>query len=411
MEEIISSETLESGGTDAGNYANVSAGQVVRDARLNVLLAAMRVMVRSTGLLKVETDFHSWKMLLQGGGIVLMEEEGQAISSFTHKFANHGIKFARLPEWDQKQTNRPYCYPFVNQVFKRYPEPTKQVLKEVLSENLLAMHLEDRFNFVWTPTPEFNTDLPIWQLALLEGNASREAKQWQQFECVQHPYQKVQLLDAANMLARVGNDNFPLFARVTTGQHRLSEIADSFKQSAYRTALLLDKLAQKKIVSILPLASREVREEIVSNTGGGSTAVADKASAPRVFVVDDSPVLLRQFRDLLSAWGYNVNLTDDAMQATQLILNHNPLLVFMDINMPGLNGFELIKQIRRHPSLANLPIVLVTAENSMTNSFRAKWANCRFIAKPRSTDDTDNFREELRKILRELAPLTTDVLI
>jgi CheY-like chemotaxis protein len=409
-EVIDNIDNLENSSTDTGNFANVSAGQVVRDSRLNVLLAAMRVMVRSTGLLKVETEFHSWKMLLQGGGIVLMEEEGQAISSFTHKFANHGIKFARLPEWDQKQTNRPYCYPFVNQVFKRYPEPTKQVLKEVLSENLLAMHLEDRFNFVWTPTPEFTTDLPIWQLALLEGNASREAKQWQQFECVHHPYQKVQLLDAANMLARVGNDNFPLFARVTTGQHRLSEIADSFKQSAYRTALLLDKLAQKKIVSILPLAERDVSEEVVSNVPGGS-AIADKASAPRVFVVDDSPVLLRQFRDLLSTWGYNVSLTDDAMQATQLILNHNPLLVFMDINMPGLNGFELIKQIRRHPSLANLPIVLVTAENSMTNSFRAKWANCRFIAKPRSTDDTDNFREELRKILRELAPLTTDVLI
>lgn len=410
---IDNTESLDTSTVDTGNLANVSAGQVVKDARLNVLLAAMRVMVRSTGLLKVETEYHSWKMLLQGGGVVLMEEEGQAISSFTHKFANHGIKFARLPEWDQKQSNRPYCYPFVNQVFKRYPEPTKLVLKEVLSENLLAMHLEDRFSFVWTPTPEFNTDLPIWQLALLEGNASREAKQWQQFECVQHPYQKVQLLDAANMLARVGNDNFPLFARVTTGQHRLSEIADSFKQSAYRTALLLDKLAQKKIVSILPLAQRQASSEEASSAAGGSpnVAVADKASAPRVFVVDDSPVLLRQFRDLLTNWGYNVNLTDDAMQATQLILNHNPLLVFMDINMPGLNGFELIKQIRRQPTLASLPIVLVTAENSMTNSFRAKWANCRFIAKPRSTDDTDNFREELRKILRELAPLPTDVLI
>ncbi|MDX1976801.1 MAG: response regulator [Pseudanabaenaceae cyanobacterium bins.68] len=405
---IDNSDSLDPNAVDAGSLANVSAGQVVKRAKLNVLLAAMRVMVRSTGLLKVETQHHAWRMLLQGGGVVLMEEEGQAISSFTHKFANHGIKFAKLPEWDQRPANRPYSYPFVNQVFKRYPEPTKQVLKEVLSENLLAMHLEDQFTFVWTPTPEFITELPIWQLALLEGNASREAKQWQQFECVQHPYQKVQLLDAANMLARVGNDNFPLFARVTTGQHRLSEIADNFKQSSYRTALLLDKLAQKKIVSILPLVNREAEIEADPPTGRPGSAPAE---TPRIFVVDDSPVLLRQFRDLLTNWGYNVSLTDDALQATQLILDFSPVLVFMDINMPGLNGFELIKQIRKHPTLTNLPIVLVTAENSMTNSFRAKWASCRFIAKPRSTDDTDNFREELRKILRELAPLPTDVLV
>lgn len=410
---IDNADSLDPVILESGGIGNVSAGQVVKQAKLNVLLAAMRVMVRSTGLLKVETEHHAWRMLLQGGGIVLMEEEGQAISSFTHKFANHGIKFAKLPEWDQRQNNRPYSYPFVNQVFKRYPEPTKQVLKEVLSESLLAMHLEDQFTFVWTPTPEFITELPIWQLALLESSANNEAKQWQQFECVRHPYQKVQLLDAANMLARVGNDNFPLFAKVTTGQHRLSEIADNFKQSVYRTALLLDKLAQKKIVSILPLAKREA--EIEGDSSGGVTASdvnsLGSGSAPRVFVVDDSPVLLRQFRALLTNWGYNVSLTDDALQATQLILDFNPRLVFMDINMPGLSGFELIKQIRKQPSLSSLPIVLVTAENSGTNFIRAKWANCRFIAKPRSTDDTDNFRDELRKILRELAPLPTDVLV
>lgn len=384
-------------------------GQVVKNASLLTLLAAMRVIVRSTGILQIETPYHKWKILMKMGGLVLMEEEGQVMHTLTRKFANAGMQFARLPEWDQKQSSKPYSYPFITQVFKRYPEPTKAVLKEVLLESMLALHLEDRFSFVWRPINGLSSDLPVWQLPLLETKASSEAKQWLQFQCVRHPYQTVQLMDAANMLARVGNDNFPMFAKVTTGQHRICEIADSFKQPIYRSALLLDKLAQKKIVSILPLVEKE--SESLSSAPPEIIQADTVAGRPSVFVVDDSPVLLRQFRDLLTSWGYQVNLTDDATNATQMILSHNPSVVFLDINMPGLNGFELIKQIRRQPSLAAIPLVMVTAENSMTNSFRAKWASCKFIAKPKTSEDTESFREQLRSLLREVAPLPSDVLV
>jgi hypothetical protein len=197
----MTSTPLGSGSNPTGG---VTDGQVVRDASLLILLAALRVMVRSSGILHVETKYHRWKLLLQRGGLVLMEEEGHVISTLTSKLNNQGIRFARVPNWEQKQPNRPYCYSFVSQVFKRYPEQTKLALKEVLLENLLALHLEDKFSFVWCPVPDIPDNLPVWQLSLLEGNASKEARQWQQFQYVRHPYQRVQLLDAANMLARVG---------------------------------------------------------------------------------------------------------------------------------------------------------------------------------------------------------------
>ncbi|NJK60375.1 MAG: response regulator [Oscillatoriales cyanobacterium SM2_1_8] len=53
-------------------------------------------------------------------------------------------------------------------------------------------------------------------------------------------------------------------------------------------------------------------------------------------------------------------------------------MAFLDINMPGISGFELIAQIRRQPEIAQMPIVLVTAEGHIANSMRAKWANSRF---------------------------------
>ena len=122
-------------------------------------------------------------------------------------------------------------------------------------------------------------------------------------------------------------------------------------------------------------------------------------------IVDDSPVLLKQFGNLLSGWGYQLSLVEDSAKATSQMLLEKPDVVFMDINMPNLNGFDLIKQIRRQPSLANVPLVLVTSENSITNNFRAKWANCRFLSKPRTSEDIQEFREQVRVILQEFAPI------
>lgn len=386
---------------------NLTDGQVVRNATLHILLAAMRVMSRSKGVICVETKYHRWKLLLAGGGLVLAEEEGQVIPTLVRKYNSKGINFARIPEWEIRQTNRPYCYPFVSSVYKKHPEITKEVLKEVILENLLALYLENGFSFVWKPINDLQINLPVWQLSDLEKTITNEVRQWQRFGCVKHPFQLVQLVDAANLLARVGNDNFPIFAKVTTGQDRISAIADTFNQPIYRTALLLDKLAQKNIVLILPLQERKPDDDI---SGRLTTQIIAK-DEPKVFIVDDSPVLLQQMQRLLISWGYQVDFTDNAELATGKILDYKPTIVFIDINMPSLNGFDLIKQIRRQRELTSLSLVLVTAENSMTNNFRARWANCRFLAKPRSSSDTPKFRDELRNLLRELAPLSTDTLV
>ncbi|MDX2254874.1 MAG: response regulator [Pseudanabaenaceae cyanobacterium bins.39] len=390
---------------------NLTDGQVVRNATLHILLAAMRVMSRSTGILQVETKYHRWKLLLSGGGLVMTEEEGNVIPTLVRKYANRGVNFSRIPDWEQRQPNRPYCYPFVSNVFKKYPEITREVVKDINLENFLALHLEDSFSFVWQPANDLPIILPSLQLSVLENSINNEVKQWQRFTCVRHPFQLVQLVDAANLLARVGNENFPLFAKVTTGQDRIAMIADTFKQPIYRTALLLDKLAQKNIVSIEPLRIRRSDTEIGLPTLPVPLPVPIAQQEPKVFIVDDSPVLLQQMQRLLVGWGYQVALSDKAEEATEKIIDYQPAVVFVDINMPGLNGFDLIKQIRRQKDLTNLALVLVTAENSMTNNFRARWANCRFLAKPRSLTDTPKFRDELRSLLREIAPLSTDTLV
>lgn len=136
-----------------------------------------------------------------------------------------------------------------------------------------------------------------------------------------------------------------------------------------------------------------------------ASELAQAQQIPKIFIVDDSPVLLKQFRVLVESWGYQVETCSQALTAVDTMMQHQPTVVFLDINMPGTSGFELIKLIRRQPQLSDVPLVLLTAEKTVSNQWRAQWASCKFLAKPRSTEEISGFKLELQTLLQELAPL------
>jgi CheY-like chemotaxis protein len=384
---------------------SVQANHVFNNMNLRSLLAMLRLLINCTGIAKVETQHLSWKIFIYGGSIAMIEEQDEFLPTLLRKFKIQKIRTSAQVELNKKQETSYHLYQIISDIFEQDPDSTRLALKEILFENLLALYLETKFSFVWQPAPEpTQLSLPIWQFSALENAVVRSVQQWKKFSYVRHPYQTVQLLDEDHAIAHV-----PLFAKVTKGTYRISEIADHFKQNISRTALKLDKLSENRTVAILPLQTRPSSLDKVETLRLLLEEVT--IPVPRILIVDDSAVLLKQFGDLLKSWGYQVCLVNEAKDAVRKIEDFRPSMVFMDINMPEISGFDLIKQIRRQPTLTTLPLVLVTAENNMANSFRAKWANCRFLAKPRASNETKEFREQLRLLLREFAPLATDSLV
>ena len=129
------------------------------------------------------------------------------------------------------------------------------------------------------------------------------------------------------------------------------------------------------------------------------------AETVEVFVVDDSPVLLKQFESLVTSWGYCVRSFYEPMLALQALTDASPAVIFLDINMPEVTGFDLVKQIRRLPGLESVPLIMLTAEKSLSNNWRARWSGCQFMSKPLTSSEIPAFRLELRTLLTELAPL------
>ena len=127
-------------------------------------------------------------------------------------------------------------------------------------------------------------------------------------------------------------------------------------------------------------------------------------NTPKIMLVDDSPILTRQFQHLVTKWGYQLQSCHEPQSAIEAITNYHPQIIFIDINMPGLSGFDLVKSIRKQSEIASIPTVILTGENKLSNKWQANWSNCKFLLKPIAIEEINSFKTELHDVLEDLIP-------
>ena len=84
---------------------------------------------------------------------------------------------------------------------------------------------------------------------------------------------------------------------------------------------------------------------------------------PVVLVADDSKVVRVKTSRLLEKQGWQVLLADDGAAALQLLDGHTPDLLITDVEMPGVDGFTLTREVRSHARCARLPVIMITSSD------------------------------------------------
>ncbi len=107
------------------------------------------------------------------------------------------------------------------------------------------------------------------------------------------------------------------------------------------------------------IAEAAVRPEVAQ---APVRALAEQVvQTPLVLVVDDSITVRRVTQRLLQREGYRVALAADGLQALDRLREERPVMVLSDIEMPRMDGFELVKEIRNDDALKDLPVVMITS--------------------------------------------------
>jgi two-component system, chemotaxis family, chemotaxis protein CheY len=126
------------------------------------------------------------------------------------------------------------------------------------------------------------------------------------------------------------------------------------------------------------------------------------ASDTKFLIVDDFSTMRRIVRGLLKESGYgNAEEAEDGVIALQKLRNDSYGFVVSDINMPNMNGFELLNAIKADAQLKHLPVLMVTAEARKEDIVRAAQEGAAgYIVKPFTKATLE---EKVQKIMQKIA--------
>jgi len=91
----------------------------------------------------------------------------------------------------------------------------------------------------------------------------------------------------------------------------------------------------------------------------------------RIFVVDDDPAMVEAVAAVLSLDGFDVDGASDSTAALRAVLSDPPALLVLDVNMPGLTGWELCEIVRRQPLTRDLPVLFLTGRSEVRDRITA----------------------------------------
>jgi CheY-like chemotaxis protein len=105
-----------------------------------------------------------------------------------------------------------------------------------------------------------------------------------------------------------------------------------------------------------------------------------------ILVVDDQPTNLKLCKVMLAVDGYEVHTAADAEEALALLDVVHPRLILMDVQLPGMDGLELTRQLKADPATREIVVVALTAYAMQGDEQKALDAGCDgYLAKPIDT--------------------------
>jgi two-component system, OmpR family, alkaline phosphatase synthesis response regulator PhoP len=125
-----------------------------------------------------------------------------------------------------------------------------------------------------------------------------------------------------------------------------------------------------------------------------------------ILVIDDEPYILRALSYLLAREGYRVETASNGEEGLARVRDLHPPLVFLDIMMPRMNGYEVCEQIKQDPALSSTYVIMLSAKGQQVDRERGLLGGAdEYMTKPFSPREVaDHVRTLLANLSSEEAP-------
>jgi two-component system, NtrC family, sensor kinase len=91
---------------------------------------------------------------------------------------------------------------------------------------------------------------------------------------------------------------------------------------------------------------------------------------PRIMIIDDDPSIILIIKKFIGNFGYSIFTEMDSLKALESVRTANPHLILLDIEMPGLNGFQVLEKLKMDESLKTIPVIFLSSDEKISSKIK-----------------------------------------
>lgn len=178
-----------------------------------------------------------------------------------------------------------------------------------------------------------------------------------------------------------------LFSKLISGlvdtKQELSSTVNSYPNIPEEKIVHVQRLPQISTPSKENFQEPTISNSIISASQRVTAATVTIQKVHKIVSVDDSPTILKEISYFLENENFSVVTINDPVKAVLSIIRHKPDLILLDLNMLGIDGYELCRIIRNNSLFQNTPIIFVTGNKGIVDKVKAKLVGASgYLTKP-----------------------------
>ncbi len=264
-----------------------------------------------------------------------------------------------------------------------------------------SQHSGNRLNYKISQTgannPELNLILPLIEIDPILTRAIQAWQEWSNAGLAVYAPSLFPVLSKSADVEKIAEAyNLQQTIIAIDGNRTLRSLAINNRQPLLRFASSLLPLLRSGFITLSPQSKANKNKGIIPETSNQFTSnqlntqpLSSPTSSflippsPLVACIDDSILIYQSLEKIITAHGYRVYGVQDPLKIMPSLIRNKPDFIFLDLLMPIVNGYEVCEQIRKTPSLKDIPVIILTGKDGLIDRMRSKMVGATgFLGKP-----------------------------